>query len=424
MHILFSIEPSHCPLESWCDIVCQSQVSVTLLLCSRMATTPSGASLRSARSTSSDGKQDPHSEGIAKHCASSPAKSSPGDDTTELVSHTEHTSTIDYGIVSSPRNQMQTPESTPQAQVRSEDSFSTPAESTRGWDINSNSQSPRTPIQRPSTPDDVESPPRNRNNSIPVSQTFPGTEFRTLAGSLRERHRPQLHGRAYSADKSGTIPKIHRPQLHHRAASADQYGFRTSGLGPELQNISDAPELRNVKTGTPIYHYGHPFVNSAPSVSGLSFISEAAGPRYRPSLLSRQHSFDRHSIQTTSTKPYFSPWNPFMSPAISSHSPSISSHSSSLRKASKAYFRSHRIQKGKTDRPELRHRNPMEIWLNIIPVTGILIGLGIIGVMTWLGIRSVENHKYCSVLYDDFSHGFNPRVWSQDVQLGMYAQVL
>lgn len=84
------------------------------------------------------------------------------------------------------------------------------------------------------------------------------------------------------------------------------------------------------------------------------------------------------------------------------------------------YFRSRRIKKGTIERPELKEKDPHDKWVNIIPYMGVIVGLGVIGLLTWVGLHSVINHKYCSVLYDDFSHGFNPRVWTQEVQCGGY----
>lgn len=84
------------------------------------------------------------------------------------------------------------------------------------------------------------------------------------------------------------------------------------------------------------------------------------------------------------------------------------------------YFRSRRIKKGETYRPELEEYDKMEIWVTIIPVIGILMGLGIIAVLTWYGIYKAPNHKYCSVFYDDFTHGWNPHIWQQEVQCGGY----
>ncbi|KAL3426465.1 beta-1,3-glucan-binding protein [Phlyctema vagabunda] len=82
------------------------------------------------------------------------------------------------------------------------------------------------------------------------------------------------------------------------------------------------------------------------------------------------------------------------------------------------YFRSRLIIKGETDRPELREYDPKEKWVTIIPIIGFVLGLFMIGGLSFLGYHVVPRHKYCSVLYDDFSHGFNPRVWQQEVQVG------
>ncbi|CAK7225893.1 hypothetical protein SCUCBS95973_006016 [Sporothrix curviconia] len=84
------------------------------------------------------------------------------------------------------------------------------------------------------------------------------------------------------------------------------------------------------------------------------------------------------------------------------------------------YFRSRRIVKGTLDRPELRKKDPRWIWINIVPVVGILLGLAIIAVLSWTGYRSVVNHTYCLVFDDDFSNGINASIWQYEIQTGGY----
>lgn len=87
------------------------------------------------------------------------------------------------------------------------------------------------------------------------------------------------------------------------------------------------------------------------------------------------------------------------------------------------YFRSRRIQKGTVDRPELRTKDPRWIWMNIVPVVGILLGFGIVTVLAYLGYRSVVNHTYCLVFTDDFSGGIDPSIWQYEIQTGGYEYV-
>lgn len=84
------------------------------------------------------------------------------------------------------------------------------------------------------------------------------------------------------------------------------------------------------------------------------------------------------------------------------------------------YFRSRRIKKGTIDRPELREKDPRQIWITLIPVFGFLVGCAAIALLSWNGYRSVSNHKYCKVFVDDFSNGFNSTIWTKHVETGGY----
>lgn len=82
------------------------------------------------------------------------------------------------------------------------------------------------------------------------------------------------------------------------------------------------------------------------------------------------------------------------------------------------YFHSRRVRKGEVEKPWTKTVDPKEKWVTILPVIGIVIGLGISGFLVWDGMRSVVKHKYCPVLEEDFSRGFNSDVWMKEVQLG------
>ncbi|KAF2017221.1 glycoside hydrolase family 16 protein [Aaosphaeria arxii CBS 175.79] len=84
------------------------------------------------------------------------------------------------------------------------------------------------------------------------------------------------------------------------------------------------------------------------------------------------------------------------------------------------YFRSRRIKKGEIERPWLEKRDPKEKWVTIIPIIGILVGLGVAGVLIWEGLRAVSQHKYCQVLDEDFSRGLNNKIWTKEVEVGGY----
>lgn len=56
--------------------------------------------------------------------------------------------------------------------------------------------------------------------------------------------------------------------------------------------------------------------------------------------------------------------------------------------------------------------------MTIIPMIGLLIGLGIAGFLVWDGLRTVVNHKYCPVYLEDFSNGFDLNIWTKEAEVG------
>ncbi|KAI1162935.1 concanavalin A-like lectin/glucanase domain-containing protein [Nemania serpens] len=110
--------------------------------------------------------------------------------------------------------------------------------------------------------------------------------------------------------------------------------------------------------------------------------------------------------------------NPFASPSVS-RPPSSFDSSSALGGPPRGqrYFHSRRVKKDEVEKPWLAKADPKEKWVTILPVLGILVGLGISGFLIWDGIRSVVKHKYCVVLEDNFET-FNNDVWTKEVQVG------
>ncbi|KAK3939750.1 glycoside hydrolase [Diplogelasinospora grovesii] len=113
--------------------------------------------------------------------------------------------------------------------------------------------------------------------------------------------------------------------------------------------------------------------------------------------------------------------NPFASPSASRPASSFGSSSAlgaRFDERSQRYFHSRRVRKGEVEKPWTKSVDPKEKWVTILPVIGILIGLGISGFLVWDGIRSVVKHNYCLVLSENWSNGVNPSIWQQEVQLG------
>ncbi|OAA52288.1 glucan 1,3-beta-glucosidase [Beauveria brongniartii RCEF 3172] len=113
--------------------------------------------------------------------------------------------------------------------------------------------------------------------------------------------------------------------------------------------------------------------------------------------------------------------NPFVSPAVSRPASSFGSSSAlgpRFEERAQRYFHSRRVAKGEVEKPWLQKKDKKEKWVTIIPIIGILIGLGISGFLVWDGLRSVVHHKYCPLIDDSFDNGLDTGVWTKEVQLG------
>ncbi|KXX82326.1 Beta-1,3-glucan-binding protein [Madurella mycetomatis] len=111
--------------------------------------------------------------------------------------------------------------------------------------------------------------------------------------------------------------------------------------------------------------------------------------------------------------------NPFSSPAGSRPASSFDTSSALGNRydGGQRYFHSRRVRKGEVEKPWTKTADPKEKWVTILPIIGIIIGLGISGFLVWDGIRSVVHHEYCPVLDEDWSNGFNPSIWQKEVQV-------
>lgn len=114
--------------------------------------------------------------------------------------------------------------------------------------------------------------------------------------------------------------------------------------------------------------------------------------------------------------------NPFQSPAASRPASSLGSSSAlgaRFEERGQRYFHSRRVKKGDIEKPWMDKKDPKEKWVTILPILGIIIGLGVSGFLIWDGIRSVVKHNYCLVLSEDFSGGgLDESVWTKEVQVG------
>ncbi|KKY22753.1 putative beta-glucan-binding protein [Phaeomoniella chlamydospora] len=113
--------------------------------------------------------------------------------------------------------------------------------------------------------------------------------------------------------------------------------------------------------------------------------------------------------------------NPFATP-IYSQATSLNTSSAALQQQdlSRRFFHSRRVKKGEVERPWVNKKDPKEKWVTIIPIIGLFVGLAIAGFLVWDGLRTVVHHNYCPILDEDFSEGFNSRVWTKEAEVGGY----
>jgi len=74
--------------------------------------------------------------------------------------------------------------------------------------------------------------------------------------------------------------------------------------------------------------------------------------------------------------------------------------------------------------PWKEKKDPKEKWVTIIPCIGLVVGLAVAGFLVWHGISSVVNHKYCPVLTEDWSNGFDEKIWTREVECGGFGYAL
>ncbi|KAK3055080.1 hypothetical protein LTR09_004240 [Extremus antarcticus] len=124
--------------------------------------------------------------------------------------------------------------------------------------------------------------------------------------------------------------------------------------------------------------------------------------------------------------PFSRPANPFATP-YASNTPSGSKPGSFVTSSTayqqqqqqeQPYFRSRRIQNRENEKPWLKRKDPKEKWVTIIPLLGILAGLGIAAYLIVQGLSTVINHKYCTVYESDFANGLDMGVWTKEVEVG------
>ena len=84
------------------------------------------------------------------------------------------------------------------------------------------------------------------------------------------------------------------------------------------------------------------------------------------------------------------------------------------------YFHSRRVKPGSIEPLWNDRKDPMAKWSTIIPIIGIVIGLGLSSILIWEGMGTVVNHEYCQILDENFSGGLDPKIWTKEAEVGGY----
>ena len=87
------------------------------------------------------------------------------------------------------------------------------------------------------------------------------------------------------------------------------------------------------------------------------------------------------------------------------------------------YFHSRRVKKGEIERPWLNKKDPKEKWVTIIPLVGLALGFAIAGFLIYDGLRTVVHHQYCPILSEDWTQGFNTKIWTKEAEVGGFGSV-
>ena len=123
-----------------------------------------------------------------------------------------------------------------------------------------------------------------------------------------------------------------------------------------------------------------------------------------------------HPVDDITPLPRPNPFaTPYSSQPASTFGSSAALHQQGLHQR---YFKSRRVKQGEVEKPWLSNKDPREKWVTIIPIIGIVIGLGIAGFLVWDGLRTVVSHTYCPVLDEDWSSGFDSKIWTKEVEVG------
>ena len=82
------------------------------------------------------------------------------------------------------------------------------------------------------------------------------------------------------------------------------------------------------------------------------------------------------------------------------------------------YFHSRRKGQGDIEKPWLKTKDRRKPWVTWIPCIGLLAGVALSSLLIFDGMRSISMPDYCQILDEDFSGGFNTKIWTKEAEVG------
>lgn len=173
--------------------------------------------------------------------------------------------------------------------------------------------------------------------------------------------------------------------------------------------------------------YPNGYYGRQPAMSQSTSVNQTPLHPGTPNTDGMRNPFDAGADSASSHRQNGAGTNPFVSPSVSRPPSSFGSSSAigpRFEERAQRFFHSRRVQKGEVEKPWLKKRDSKEKWVTIIPIIGILVGLGISGFLVWDGLRSVVHHNYCPLMDEDFSSGsLDSSIWTKEVQVGGFGYV-
>lgn len=146
-----------------------------------------------------------------------------------------------------------------------------------------------------------------------------------------------------------------------------------------------------------------------------SVVEEHGVPSEHPSEQGLSSKSSMEDVDAIHSAPHHGTQSPYLSEKSAIASTTGFAHSNEPR-----YFHSRRVKKGEVEKPWLTKKDPMEKWVKVLPITGILLGVLLSIFIVWEGLQSVTNHKYCIIYDEDFANGLDTTIWEKEVEVGGY----